>query len=187
MRYDEKSLKSAVQTIRDNSFDKDICGEEDLARAFELGNIELEFYEGDIAGYIFYFPVKNCNPDVKRDLRNYVDALSDDKIKKWLERVSLNVETFENDFFKDSKKLNGVDVYFQSMAVHPEFRGIGFGKSLMEQALERVRDGGYKRVFFNSLGENQKLYLDLGFKPILRLEKMFYDGSPGMFMGMELD
>lgn len=51
--------------------------------------------------------------------------------------------------------------------IHPEFRGVGLGKSLLNEALKYCREKGYKQIFLETTGEQKtsiNMYVKAGFK-----------------------
>ncbi|HCW34844.1 MAG TPA: GNAT family N-acetyltransferase [Staphylococcus sp.] len=87
-------------------------------------------------------------------------------------------ENWYNIAFKDSFKLEGTplpeheadngDLYIDSVAVFSEYRGRGIASKLIEDAIERAKERGFKQVSLNCEFDNEgamKLYEKLGFKP----------------------
>jgi DNA-binding MarR family transcriptional regulator/GNAT superfamily N-acetyltransferase len=57
--------------------------------------------------------------------------------------------------------------------IHPAFRGIGLGRTLMNEALKYCKEKGYKRIFLETT-EDQKtaigMYMNAGFKKVAEAE-----------------
>jgi len=65
-----------------------------------------------------------------------------------------------------------------SVLVHPEFRGRGLARALIEEVLEIARHGGIERVEAEFIGEQDtamKMFAMLGFNQLLRLEDYVKD------------
>jgi len=65
-----------------------------------------------------------------------------------------------------------------SVLVHPEFRGRGLARALIEEILEIARHGGIERVEAEFIGEQDaavKMFALLGFNQLLRLEDYVKD------------
>ena len=62
--------------------------------------------------------------------------------------------------------------------MHPEFRGRGLARALIEEILEIARHGGIERVEAEFIGEQDaavKMFALLGFNQLLRLEDYVKD------------
>lgn len=188
LHHGKENLVSALRNIQDSSFGE-ITGGEDLERALDLGNLELGFSGRDVAGYLSYFLFHQCDPSSKRDLRNYLGAISDLGIRQLLEESYDGVKFFDNEFTRQNARVEKNDVYVPSVAVHPTFRGNGVGKKLVAKGIEKAESLGAKKVYLNCWCGHlyaERLYLGLGFFPILKIQGMFPDGSAGIFMGLDL-
>lgn len=77
-----------------------------------------------------------------------------------------------------------------SIAVHPEFRGRGIGRRLMEECLARLRSKGVKRVRLEVRVSNRRaieLYRKLGFRVEDLLPNYYRDGEDAYLMVLELE
>jgi len=76
-------------------------------------------------------------------------------------------------------------LYLDSLAVSSEFRGRGFGKKMLEDAILRTKRSGYDAIYLIVFEENKKalnLYFKVGFKVHLSLpspnhKDMPYEGN----------
>jgi ribosomal protein S18 acetylase RimI-like enzyme len=59
--------------------------------------------------------------------------------------------------------LKGMEAYILNMYTLPEFRGLGFGKRLLEECLDECRKKGVKRVWLHASQEGELLYRKAGF------------------------
>ena len=68
------------------------------------------------------------------------------------------------------------------LLLHPEVRGHGIGRRLVEEALNFCRDAGYSSVFLwtvDTLPIAAKLYQSVGFKPIEELTHELWGSMKG--------
>ncbi len=72
-----------------------------------------------------------------------------------------------------------------SIAVDPEFRGLGIGKALMRELERRFSDYGVSLIKLEVSVKNQvaiKLYKSLGYKIVSRASNYYPDGSDAYLM-----
>jgi ribosomal-protein-alanine N-acetyltransferase len=63
------------------------------------------------------------------------------------------------------------EAHILNLCVHPSYHGLGFGRQLLVEALERARESGVERVFLEVRPSNKtaiSLYRSLGFRLIGR-------------------
>jgi len=76
--------------------------------------------------------------------------------------------------------LRGSEGHIISIAVHPDYRGIGIGEKLLRENIKRLKDSGAKRVVLEVRIDNiqaLKLYQKLGFKIVKTLKNYYWDGA----------
>ncbi len=86
------------------------------------------------------------------------------------------------------KPLEGVICEMKRLFIHPDFRGQGLGKGLVEAIIQEARTIGYRRMRLNSLPSMaavQALYRALGFKTIGSYYDTPVEGA--VFMELDLD
>lgn len=86
--------------------------------------------------------------------------------------------------------LRGSEGHVISIAVHPNYRGIGIGKRLLIENIKRLKDLGAKRVILEVKIDNfqaLKLYQKLGFKIVKTLKNYYWDGADAYRMTLNID
>ena len=76
-----------------------------------------------------------------------------------------------------------------SLAVDPEFSGKGYGKILLQKAVDALKTEGKEKLFLEVREENKKairLYEGVGFKISRRLPAYYGDGAEGIKMFLPL-
>ncbi|MEM3104102.1 MAG: ribosomal protein S18-alanine N-acetyltransferase [Candidatus Bathyarchaeia archaeon] len=76
--------------------------------------------------------------------------------------------------------LRGSEGHIISIAIHPDYRGIGIGEKLLRENIKRLKDSGAKRVVLEVRIDNiqaLKLYQKLGFKIVKTLKNYYWDGA----------
>lgn len=76
--------------------------------------------------------------------------------------------------------LRGSEGHIISIAVHPDYRGIGIGEKLLRENIKRLKDSGAERVVLEVRVDNiqaLKLYQKLGFRIVKTLKNYYWDGS----------
>ncbi|HDI31833.1 MAG TPA: ribosomal-protein-alanine N-acetyltransferase [Thermofilum sp.] len=77
-----------------------------------------------------------------------------------------------------------------SIAVHPEFRGKGIGKRLMEECIARLRNKGVKKIRLEVRVSNERaigLYKKLGFRVENLLPNYYRDKEDAFLMVLNLE
>lgn len=100
----------------------------------------------------------------------------------WLDRLSNSIIAF----LLVSQRARGS--YLWSVAVYPEYRGLGVGSALIETAKEYLKSRGEQRWGLHVHVNNpaQKLYFDQGFRAIRVEPRYFLDDGDGIYMEGEL-
>ena len=98
------------------------------------------------------------------------------------------VEYFDNEFGGKKRESEDSDFYFDSLAVHPDFRGRGIGRELIKEGLAIAREGESSAVYVDCWDNSpvSKLFGSFDFLPIIRLGPAHFDGSSSLFMGKRL-
>lgn len=81
------------------------------------------------------------------------------------------------------------EAHITTFAIHPAYRGRGFGKRLFAHALEHIALRGCKEVLLEVRVSNtiaQKLYRDFGFLPVGRRRGYYSDGEDAILMKKNL-
>ena len=74
-------------------------------------------------------------------------------------------------------KFSDKEAQLRWLLLHPEVRGHGIGRKLVEEALDFCRDAGYSSVFLwtvNTLPIAAKLYQSVGFEPTEELTHVLW-------------
>jgi GNAT superfamily N-acetyltransferase len=85
------------------------------------------------------------------------------------------------------RRVNATTCEMKRVYVRPAARGTGLGRRLVERVLRDAREAGYARICLDVLPEfeaAQRLYADLGFKPVPAVA--FNPVAGTQFLGMEL-
>lgn len=81
------------------------------------------------------------------------------------------------------------EAHITTFAIHPAYRGKGFGKRLFSYALRYALSRGCKEVLLEVRVSNviaQNLYLGFGFRPVGRRRKYYSDGEDAILMKKDL-
>jgi len=81
------------------------------------------------------------------------------------------------------------EVHLLNVAVHPEYRGTGIGRRLVEAVLEEARTGGARVVFLEVRAGNvvaRRLYRRLGFRDIGVRRGYYGPGQDAIVMELDL-
>lgn len=73
------------------------------------------------------------------------------------------------------------------LCVRPLYRGVGLGRLLVQTAIGKARDLGYREIWLDTLGtmtDAHRLYLELGFREIPPYSSTYAPGS--RFYGLRL-
>lgn len=78
------------------------------------------------------------------------------------------------------------------LGVHNEFRGKGYGKSLMQEAISYIRQFGATKIVLQTAGRDlyiptQKFYEAVGYKLEARLKDYYDKGDDGLIYSMDLE
>jgi len=82
------------------------------------------------------------------------------------------------------------EVHLLNVAVHPERRGLGRGRSLVEAVIEEARAGGARVVFLEVRAGNvvaRRLYRHLGFRDLGTRRGYYGPGQDAIVMELRLD
>lgn len=86
--------------------------------------------------------------------------------------------------------LRGSEGHVISIAVHPNYRGIGIGKRLLIENIKRLKDLGAKKIILEVKIDNfqaLRLYQKLGFKIVKTLKNYYWDGADAYSMTLNID
>ena len=82
------------------------------------------------------------------------------------------------------------EVHVLNVAVHPDYRGTGIGRRLVEAVLAEAREGGARVVFLEVRAGNvvaRRLYRQLGFKDLGVRRGYYGPGQDAIVMELRLD
>lgn len=82
----------------------------------------------------------------------------------------------------------GSKAHILSIAIHPDYRGMGLGGILLREAIENMKRLGIRRVLLEVRVDNEaaiRLYSKAGFK-IHSILRGYYNGRDGYLMVMDL-
>ena len=86
---------------------------------------------------------------------------------------------------------HGRDIgHVKDLAVHPDARGRGVGRTLLERALVSLSIDGASLVKLEVREGNDpalSLYRDVGFEPMRRVPRYYEDGEDALLMVLDLD
>jgi ribosomal-protein-alanine N-acetyltransferase len=86
--------------------------------------------------------------------------------------------------------LRGSEGHIISIAVHPNYRGIGIGERLLRENVKQLKDLGAKRVILEVKVDNIQalnLYRKLGFKIVKTLKNYYWDGADAYRMALNVE
>jgi ribosomal-protein-alanine N-acetyltransferase len=86
--------------------------------------------------------------------------------------------------------LRGSEGHIISIAVHPNYRGIGIGERLLRENVKQLKDLGAKRVILEVKVDNIQalnLYRKLGFKIVKTLKNYYWDGADAYRMTLNVE
>jgi ribosomal-protein-alanine N-acetyltransferase len=86
--------------------------------------------------------------------------------------------------------LRGSEGHIISIAVHPNYRGIGIGERLLRENVKQLKDLGAKRVILEVKVDNIQalnLYQKLGFKIVKTLKNYYWDGADAYRMALNVE
>ena len=107
---------------------------------------------------------------------------SEEQILKWNDNLTISKEYIENNSV--FKLVNGNEiigyysyiikeqknVLFDNLFVLPEYIGKGFGKYLMSDFLDRMKNENFEKITLDSEPNAEEFYLKMGFKKIGEFE-----------------
>ncbi len=67
-------------------------------------------------------------------------------------------------------RINDLDVKLENLFIEPEFIRKGFGKMIMNDFLQRIRNAKFERIILDADPNVEKFYEKIGFKVIGKLE-----------------
>lgn len=76
--------------------------------------------------------------------------------------------------------LKGLEGHLLSIAVHPDYRGLGIGERLLRENIKRLKELGARRVVLEVRVSNAaaiRLYRKLGFEIRALLKNYYWDGE----------
>jgi ribosomal-protein-alanine N-acetyltransferase len=82
------------------------------------------------------------------------------------------------------------EVHLLNVAVHPERRGLGYGRGLVSAVVEEARDAGARVVFLEVRAGNviaRRLYRQLGFRDLGVRRGYYGPGQDAIVMELRLD
>jgi ribosomal protein S18 acetylase RimI-like enzyme len=107
---------------------------------------------------------------------------SEEQILKWNNNLTISADYIENNFvykLVNNGKIVGYysylikeekNVILDNLFVLPEYIGKGFGKYLMTDFLNRVRNDKFEKITLDSEPNAENFYLKIGFKKIGEFE-----------------
>ncbi len=75
----------------------------------------------------------------------------------------------EKDFFKDKHDVTAGTLYIIFIGVRPQYQRQGVGSRLIQSLRDIASEHGMKRVHAVTWEHLQKLYIEQGFKPVMRM------------------
>ena len=67
-------------------------------------------------------------------------------------------------------KLNEIDIKMENLFIEPKYIGQGYGKFLMSDFLQRIKEAGFKKVTLDADPNAEKFYSYIGFHIVGQLE-----------------
>ena len=86
-------------------------------------------------------------------------------------------------------QIAGDEAYLCNIAIHPDFRGLGLGRALLEWVIEQGLKQGIARILLEVREGNTvatALYLSSGFKEVGRRPGMYSDGETAVVMELRM-
>jgi N-acetylglutamate synthase-like GNAT family acetyltransferase len=72
-------------------------------------------------------------------------------------------------------KLNEIDIKMENLFIEPKYIGQGYGKFLMSDFLQRIKEAGFKKVTLDADPNAEKFYSYIGFHIVGQLESSVKD------------
>ncbi len=85
--------------------------------------------------------------------------------------------------------FNGSDADVQTMVIKPEYQNIGYGKKLLDNLIEKVKEKKSTRVFLEVVADNEKainLYKSRNFEIISKRSNYYPNGKDAIIMQLDL-
>jgi len=86
--------------------------------------------------------------------------------------------------------LSGSEGHIISIAVHPNYRGIGIGEKLLRENVKRLKDLGARKIVLEVKVDNVQalsLYRKLGFRIVKTLKNYYWDGTDAYKMALNVE
>jgi ribosomal-protein-alanine acetyltransferase len=83
----------------------------------------------------------------------------------------------------------GDEAYLGNIVIHPGFRGMGLGKSLLEWVVEQATNRGVTRILLEVREGNtvaKRLYISSGFEEVGRRPGMYPNGETAVVMELKI-
>ncbi len=85
--------------------------------------------------------------------------------------------------------FNGTDADIQTMVIKPQYQNQGFGKKLLDNLLEEIKEKKSNRVFLEVVADNEaaiKLYKSRNFEVISKRPNYYPNGKDAVIMQLDL-
>ncbi|MEY3495939.1 MAG: hypothetical protein RJA80_161 [Actinomycetota bacterium] len=85
--------------------------------------------------------------------------------------------------------FNGSDADVQTMVIKPEYQNKGYGKKLLDNLIEKVKEKKSTRVFLEVVADNEKainLYKSRNFEIISKRSNYYPNGKDAIIMQLDL-
>ena len=150
----------------------------DMLSWCKVSDYYIGFYEGNpvcgASGFVMSI-------DDYRPIELSKKAQIQEKLNLNDESMSLIISRYEQVWYnpKDETLKPSGDLTIECLAVKPEFRKLGFGKSLLKFIIDDASKQGHKSVGISVTSGNEnaeKLYLSVGFKNYVTYFGTYFDG-----------
>lgn len=85
--------------------------------------------------------------------------------------------------------FNGADADIQTMVIKPQYQNLGFGKKLLDNLIEKIKEKKSNRVFLEVVADNEsaiKLYKSRNFEVISKRPNYYPNGKDAVIMQLDL-